>query len=147
FLAQNTMVPRTKSAVIVLSNAEYTDPGGLANQIMDLLLQDRHDVPKVAGPPPKEVALALLHQMQKGAIDRSNLGEEFSLYLSDAKVRRAAPRLAALGEPERIVVEAINERGGMEVAALALTFKTAVAKALLYRTPDGKIQEFLLFRP
>ena len=33
----------------------------------------------------------------------------------------------------------------MEVASIRFTFKTAELRGLLYRTPDGKIQQ-LLFR-
>ena len=36
-----------------------------------------------------------------------------------------------------------NERGGMEVATVILTYKTATVRASLYRTPDGKIQQLL----
>ena len=39
----------------------------------------------------------------------------------------------------------VSERGGMEVASIHFKFKTAELGGLLYRTPDGKIQQ-LLFR-
>ena len=38
------------------------------------------------------------------------------------------------------------ERGGMEVVTVHFTFKKLKVKALLYRTPDGKVQEFLLYK-
>ncbi len=83
--------------------------------------------------------------MQSGKVDRHRLGEEFGAFLTDERVRAAAPRLKALGEPEKIEVPDLSERGGMEVASILLTFKTAKLRGLLYRTPDGKIQQ-LLFR-
>ena len=55
----------------------------------------------------------------------------------------AAPRLKALGEPDKVEVTNTTERGGMEVASLRLIFKNAVLKGSLYRTPDGKIQQLL----
>jgi D-alanyl-D-alanine carboxypeptidase len=148
FLAFNAMVPRTKSAVILLTNSEHLDPGALHRTLLTLLLKDQTDkeapeVPKVRGPSAKEVAVDFFHQMQAGKVDRSKLGEEFSIYLSDERLRSAAPRLQALGEPDKIEVERTVERGGMEVTALRLTFKNAVLKASLYRTPDGKIQQLL----
>ena len=148
YQSYNAVVPRTKSAVILLTNSEHLDPGALHRTVLNLLLKDQAEkeapeVPKVKGPPPKEVALDFLHQMQAGAVDRDKLGEEFSLYLSDERLRAAAPRLKALGEPEKVEVEHVAERGGMEVASIRFTFKTAVLKASLYRTPDGKIQQLL----
>ena len=149
FLAFNALVPRTKSAAILLTNSEHLDPASLHRTILTLLLKDQTDkeapeVPKVRGPSAKEVVLDFFHQMQVGKVDRSKLGEEFSVYLSDERLQSAAPRLKALGEPERVEVERTAERGGMEVAALRFTFKDAVLKASLYRTPDGKIQQLLL---
>ncbi|MEZ5419535.1 MAG: hypothetical protein R2708_19630 [Vicinamibacterales bacterium] len=40
----------------------------------------------------------------------------------------------------------IRERGGMEVSTLSLMVGTTPATTLLYRTPDGKVQEFLFSR-
>ena len=37
------------------------------------------------------------------------------------------------------------ERGGMEVATVVLTYKTAMVRASLYRTPDGKVQQLLYY--
>lgn len=151
FLAYNALVPRTKSAVILLTNCEHLDPASLHRTILTLLLKDQTDkeapeVPKVRGPSAKEVALDFFHQMQAGKVDRGKLGEEFSIYLSDERLRSAAPRLKALGEPDKVEVEHTVERGGMEVAAIRFTFKNVVLKASLYRTPDGKIQQLLFSR-
>jgi D-alanyl-D-alanine carboxypeptidase len=67
------------------------------------------------------------------------------VFLTDDRLRAAAPRLKALGEPDKLEVVSVSERGGMEVASIHLTFKTVELGGLLYRTPDGKIQQ-LLFR-
>jgi CubicO group peptidase (beta-lactamase class C family) len=150
FLAYNTMVPRTRSAVILLTNGDHVDPAPLQQEILGLLLKDQAkqegDVPRVRGPSAKEAALDFFHQMQAGSVDRSRLGADFSDYLSADRVRGSAARLKALGEPTRVEVEDLSERGGMEFARVRFTFKTGVVKAYLYRTPDGKIQEFMLFK-
>ncbi len=144
FLAYNAMIPRTRSAVVVLSNAEQVDAAGLHGDLLSLLIEADRPRPKVDGPPPREVAQELFKQMQAGAVDRAALGEAFSLYLDDERLRAAAPRLQALGEPTSVVLERLAERGGMEVATLRLGFARQSARALLYRSPDGKVQEFLL---
>ncbi len=136
--------------MILLTNSEHLNPGAIHGAILQLLLEDLKKpaapgVPKVQGPPPKEAALDFLHQMQAGKVDRDKLGEEFSDFLTDDRVKAAAPRLKALGEPEKVEVENVSERGGMEVASIHFKFKTTELRGLLYRTTDGKIQQ-LLFR-
>jgi D-alanyl-D-alanine carboxypeptidase len=148
FLAYNAVVPRTRSGVVLLSNAEYKSPGPLHAELLTLLLKDQEDregpsVPKVHGPGPKEAALDFFHQMQAGAVDRAKLGDEFSYFLNEDRLKAAAPRLKALGEPEKVEVLGAAERGGMEVARIRMTFKGAVLTGSLYRSPDGKIQQLL----
>jgi D-alanyl-D-alanine carboxypeptidase len=150
FLSFNALVPRTRSAVIILTNTEHLPVDSLYSTILRLLLDDHKKegsphVPKVNGPSPKEAALDFLHQMQAGKVDRHKLGEEFGLFVTDERLQAAAPRLKALGEPEKVEVMSVSERGGMEVASIHFKFKTAELGGLLYRTPDGKIQQ-LLFR-
>ena len=150
FLSYNALIPRTRSAVIVLTNTEHIPVDALCSQILRLLIDDHKKggppgVPKVNGPTPKEAALDFLHQMQAAKVNRDKLGEEFSVFLTDERLHAAARRLMALGEPENVEVVSISERGGMEVASIHLKFKTVELGGLLYRTPDGKIQQ-LLFR-
>jgi hypothetical protein len=150
FAAFNGVLPRVHCGLVVLSNTEHISATPLRNELWNLLLEDvaKKDapgVPEVAGQEAKAVVLDFLKQLQAGRIDRTNLGEEFSFYLSDERVRSAADRLAALGEPETVDVGTPGERGGMEVVSVKLAFKTAKLRASLYRTPDGKIQQLLLY--
>lgn len=144
FLAWNAMVPRTRSAVIMLANADFVDGGSLHSELLALLIEADRPRPTVAGAGPRETALALVKQMQAGVLDRSGLGPAFSAWLDEARLQEAAPRLRALGEPTSLVVERLGERGGMEVASLRIGFASTSVRALLYRSPDGKVQEFLL---
>jgi D-alanyl-D-alanine carboxypeptidase len=149
FLAFNLMIPRTKSALVLMTNCDHLDAGSLNNELVALLLKahaEKPEIPTVKGPKPKEAALEFFHQMQAGDIKRDALGEEFSIFLSPERVAEAKDRLKALGEPEAVVVDAVYERGGMEVAVIRFTFKDTKIKGLLYRTPDGKIQQLLLYK-
>jgi len=145
FRATNILIPRKKSALVLLTNGETSDLGPFSQAVLELLLKDEGatEIPKVDGPSPQSAALDFLHAMQSGKLDRDKLGDEFSAYLTDERVKSAAPRLKALGEPEEVDVEAVRERGGMEVAAIRFTFRSGTLKGLLYRTPDGKIQQLL----
>lgn len=144
FRATNILVPRMRSAVVVLINDEQSDPA-IAQAIVGLMtkVDTTADLPKIDGPPAREAALDFFKQMQTGEVDRSKLGEEFSVYLTDERIKGAAPRLKALGEPSKVEVLSRSERGGMEVASVRLTFKGAVLRGLLYRSTDGKIQQLL----
>jgi D-alanyl-D-alanine carboxypeptidase len=146
FLTFNTLVPRTRSAVILLVNTEGGSPGDLHQQLVGLLLGPTTHVPEVTGPPPADVALELFHQMQKGQMDRARLSPELAAYLDDARLQEAAPRLRALGEPKSVDVTERRARGGMEVTGLRFVFPGRTVKALLYRMPDGIVHEFLLLR-
>ncbi|HEY8378714.1 MAG TPA: serine hydrolase domain-containing protein, partial [Nannocystis sp.] len=146
FLAYNAMIPRTRSAVILLSNAEYADATGLYNELLSFLIEADRPRPSVAGDLPRETALALFRQLQAGAVDRDRLGDAYARLLTDDKLKQIAPRLRALGEPGAVVLERLGERGGMEVAVLKFMFESTTLRALLYRTPDGKVQQFLLTR-
>ncbi|MCK7477375.1 MAG: hypothetical protein M0C28_07730 [Candidatus Moduliflexus flocculans] len=86
----------------------------------------------------------VLQGPQQGKVDRSGLGEEFSHFLEDGIVPGAAARMKAYGEPLKAEVESIGERGGMEVSTTRLEFASGSLKVLMYRTPDGKIQQHLL---
>ena len=150
FLASNALLPGSKSAVVALTNGDHVSLGPIPDALVPLLLRpgDGPDVsvPTISGPSAKEAALALLHQLQKGKVARGQLGADYDRFLSDAKVKGAAERLGPLGEPTSVEVEGLSERGGMEVASVRFTFPKVVLKALLYRTPDGKVQEFLINR-
>jgi hypothetical protein len=54
--------------------------------------------------------------------------------------------LTALGPITGVEVMHTSERGGMEVASIRFKAGQQGARALMYRTPDGKIQEFLFQR-
>lgn len=147
FHSYNAMVRRTRSAVILLANAEHIDTSGLHRDIVNLLLKDTSAIPRINGPTATEDAKSLVAQLQKGELDRTRFTQEYSHYLNPQRVAKAKERLGELGEPTRFDIEGTSERGGMEVVSFRITFKTKVVKASLYRKPDGTIEQFLLTLP
>jgi CubicO group peptidase (beta-lactamase class C family) len=147
FVARNVMIPRLRSAVIVLSNDATSDPHALSEELLDLLLKDHEPrPPQVAGPPAKDVARTLVTQLQSGALDRAALGADYSAYVTEARAKAAAASLAPLGPPKTVEVESTSERGGMEVTRLKIKFEKQSVGASMFRSTDGKVQEFLLER-
>jgi CubicO group peptidase (beta-lactamase class C family) len=158
FISQSMMLPRTRSAIVALSNIEGTIAvGQLLRLTMPLLPVPPPDttrrqvtppapspVPVIQGPPAREMATTLYRQLQAGRVDRALLGEEFNWWLDDERVRGAAERLGPLGEPTRIETGAAGERGGMEVTFTRFVYASRVLGASMYRTPDGRVQQFLV---
>jgi hypothetical protein len=93
------------------------------------------------------MAKELFRQLGSGRVDRGQFGDEFNAFLSDERARGAAARLGPFGEPSRVDIERRWERGGMEVSRARLTFAETVLQTLMYRTPDGKVQQFFVHAP
>jgi CubicO group peptidase (beta-lactamase class C family) len=151
FVSFNAVLPRTKSGLVVLSNTEHISATPLRTELFNLLLKDiaqreSPEVPQPAGPDAEQVVRAFFKQLQLGQVDRSQLGEEFNVYLTDERVRSASQQLKDLGEPEDVEVATPSERGGMQVARVTLSFKSAKLRASLYRSPSGTIEQLLFYR-
>ncbi len=145
FQAWNILVPATRSALVILSDCEEWEAvDDLKEVLANLIMPDPPWVPDVAGPDAGQAAMDFLRALQAGRLDRGRLGEEFNHFLSEEKIRAAAIRLKELGQPVREEIQDRSERGGMEVANVRLVCEKGILSALIYRTPDGKIQECLL---
>ncbi|NVB42655.1 beta-lactamase family protein [Pseudenhygromyxa sp. WMMC2535] len=155
FLSRNTMIPRTRSAVAVVTNSYFVDPTPIHDDLLALVIRaeqgEGRGAPQVAGPSATEAAVDLLRQMQAGEVDRGALSEEFSAFMTPARLEDAAPRLAALGEPVDVYLAGARERGGMEVSTVVFVFEAREGErveiaARMFRAPDGTIHQFILRR-
>ena len=147
FGARNALVPSSRSGVVVMANADWA--GGVLDTIeREVLakLMPVADAPVVEGLPAREVALDLLEQIRKGDVDRTALGEEYSAFLTPARLAVMTKSLNEAGAVHEVTAGPIRERGGMEVSSLAIMVGTTPASTLMYRSPDGKVQEFLFSR-
>ncbi len=161
FIANNLMLPAQKSAFITLSASErgpvvgqlgapiraffyadsatgsdhYTPPPGSSSV---------SPVPTVQGPPAAELAATILTGLQAGTVDRRLFTEEYNHFLTAAKAQGAKDRLGPLGAPSKVEVANLGERGGMEVSVVNFTFGERVVTALMYRYPNGMVDEYLL---
>jgi CubicO group peptidase (beta-lactamase class C family) len=146
FVAQNTVIPATHSAVVMLSNTDFSPIGALNQELVGKLLPRGVDVPIVAGLPALAAARKFLLELENGTVDRSTLGQDFDLFLTADKLAAARRALNRMGPISNIRIANITERGGMEVATVRFDVGTTSAVGLMYRTPDGKVQEFLFSR-
>lgn len=147
FGARNALVLSSRSGVVVMANADWA--GGVLDTIeREVLakLMPVADAPVVEGLPAREVALDLLEQIRKGDVDRTALGEEYSAFLTPARLAVMTTSLNAAGAVHDVTAGPIRERGGMEVSSLSIMVGSTPASTLMYRSPDGKVQEFLFSR-
>lgn len=146
FVAQNTVIPATKSAVVVLSNTDFSPIGELNAELVRRMLPPNPDVPQIKGLAALDAAQKFLSALEKGTVDRASLGDDFNQFLSADKIAAGRKALNALGPITSMKLENRRERGGMEVATVSFKVGSTNAVGLMYRTPDGKIQEFLVSR-
>jgi CubicO group peptidase (beta-lactamase class C family) len=146
FLAYNAIVPRTRSAVIFLVNTEGGSPGEIHQQVLSLVIGPSTFVPAVKGAPATEVALDVLRQVQRGALDRAVVAPELIDYFEDGGLAEASARLRALGEPSAVEAVGTRARGGMEVTTIRFTFAERSVEAVLFRSPDGIVHQLLLLK-
>jgi len=160
FYALNTTVPSSRSAVVLLSNLDdYDTVDAIYRQMVRMIVPpqpaaatpaaskpapEKPYVPAIKGPPAPEACKMMLLALEAGRVDRTELSDEFNYFLTDEKIRGASARLKRFGEPTKVEVESVNERGGMEVARVRFVFAKGALKGLMYRTPDGKIEQFFV---
>ena len=146
FVAQNTVIPATRSAVVMLSNTDASPIGEIFQALVSRMLPPSPDVPAVKGATALEAAQKFLMALEKGTVDRATLGDDYNAFLTADKIAVGRKSLNALGPISRIRLANTRERGGMEVATVLFDVGSTPAVGLMYRTPDGKVQEFLISR-
>lgn len=146
FVAQNTVIPATRSAVVMLSNTDFSPIGQLNTQLVQMLMPRNADVPVVAGAGAVDAAKKFLLELEKGSVDRTTLGEDFSVFLTPERITAGRKALNAIGPITNVGIAGVTERGGMEVVTVTFNVGGTAARGLMYRTPDGKVQEFLFSR-
>ncbi len=156
FAASSAFVPEDTAAIVVLVNSDQSITNAVS---IDLVSPPRttaasapsrraqQDIPPPTpkGAPAQQAAVDFFKALQRGHVDRSTLGDEYSAFLTPERIASAARSLAALGEVTRSEVASRWERGGMEVATVRLVFANRSVSTLMYRTPDGLIQQYLLW--
>ncbi len=144
-VTQNIVIPSTRSAIVTLANADFAATGDLIPTLVQKLTPHA-DVPKIEGLSALDAAKQFLASVERGNVDRSTLGDDFNALLSDEHLAKDRAALAAQGKISDVTVTRTSERGGMEVAQVLFMVGKTPARSAMYRSPDGKIQQFLINR-
>ena len=89
FVAQNTVIPSTRSAVVLLLEYRLLADRRAQSAARAKLMPQRPDVPAIAGATGARGGEEVSHGARERAVDRATLGEDFSLFLSR---KRSPPR-------------------------------------------------------
>ena len=165
FISSNRFVPDAHSALVVLTNGESgqglqpinvfgtriitagTAPPRDTTAAAPAAAPAATQIPTINGPSPVDAAKTLFAALQQGSVDRTTLSEEYSHFLNDARLRVAATSLAPLGVPDTVTQQWRGERGGLEVAVTEFKFGARRLQGLMYRSTDGRVEEFLVTEP
>lgn len=156
FSATNLFVPEDTAALVLLSN---TDQNIGAAPLLLLVSPARPTATAEAPrrtqapkPPPTPkglgavaMATSFFNDLQRGKVDRRLLSADYAAFLTPQRVQQAAATLAPLGEVTRAELLGVSERGGTQVARVRLTAGARTINTLMYRRPDGVLEEYLLW--
>ncbi len=158
FSATNLFIPADTAAVVILSN---TDQNLSAAPLGRLVSPPRATAAAAPASPPRRqtpmtpptprgpgavaMAVSFFNDLQHGRVDRRTLSADYRAFLTAERVRQASRTLAPLGEVTSAELLGLSERGGMQVARVRLRAGTRTVDTLMYRRPDGVLEQYLLW--
>ena len=155
FSATNVFIPADTAAVVILSNTDQNvgsaaltrmvHPPRTTTAAAPRRTQEEMKPPVPRGPGAVAMATSFFNDLQRGQVDRRTLSSDYQAFLSPARVRQASRTLAPLGEVTGAELLGVSERGGMQVATVRLRLGARSVTTLMYRQPDGVIEQYLLW--
>ena len=158
FRSHNFVLPDLKAAVVILTNAEYSDATSeLAGQLQSLVgikptEQSGTDTAVSSKPPaamPKENPIEarahrLMLDLAQGRVDRDDLAPDALETFTPRAVRDIRQSLAPLGDLQRVRLDSTQLRGGTKHYALTLIYQHRLLQIAEYDLANGKIEQFLI---
>ena len=145
FLSENMVLPDEKAAVVVLTNAWFSDAfTRIASAIGRIILP---------APPTSEADAAALarvrqvyDQLRAGALDRSLLTEDANFYFTPAAQTDYRTSLQPLGEPTGFAQTGKTQlRGGFVARSFRVTYPNRILRISTYAEPaSGRLEQFLV---
>jgi CubicO group peptidase (beta-lactamase class C family) len=155
FSASNVFVPVDTAAVVILSNTDQNistapftrlvSPPRTTAAAPPRRTQTPMTPPTPRGPGAVAMATRFFNDLQRGQVNRRALSPDYTAFLTTERVRQASRTLAPLGEVTGAELLGVSERGGMQVARVRLTVGGRAVNTLMYRRPDGILEQYLLW--
>ena len=156
FSATNVFIPADTAAVVILSNTDQNVSSDVLSRLVSPPRVSAAPAParrsQEAMKPPTPHGLAALAAsaaffgaLQRGQVDKSKLSGDYNAFLTPTRLATAAKTLAPLGDVTNAELLGVNERGGMQVATVRLIVGGRAVTTLMYRRPDGVMEQYLLW--
>jgi D-alanyl-D-alanine carboxypeptidase len=157
FRSHNFVLPDLKAAVVILTNAEYSDTTDeLASRLQGLVgvmdggpRSDRVAVSTPEDSVTKEDPIAarahrLAAGLALGQLHREHLAPDALASFSPQAMRDLRASLAPLGELQSVRVDSAQVRGGTKHYALTLVYPHRELQVAEYDLEDGRIEQFMI---
>jgi len=156
FRSHNFVLPDLKAAVVILTNAEYSNATDrLAQQLQPLVgIEGGNDGSDSASTatgalqsaenPIETRARKIMLQLTTGTIDRSELTRDASATFTAQALGDIRRSLAPLGELQRVKLDSTALRGGTKHFALTVFYQKKTLEIAEYDTSDGKVEQFFI---
>jgi D-alanyl-D-alanine carboxypeptidase len=158
FRSHNYVLPDLKAAVVILTNAEYSDTTSeLAEQLQSVVgikpAQKSGSYTAISITPPaampKENAVEarahkLLLDLAQGRVDRDELAPDASETFTRQAIDDVRKSLEPLGDLERVRLDSTQLRGGTKHYALTLIYQHRQLQVAEYDLANGEIEQFLI---
>lgn len=142
FRSQNTLFPNDDMAIVVLTNGGGDASDKVTGEIEALLFAPAADP---AAAPALDKVRSLFVQLQAGQPDRGMMSAGLSTYFSDQVVADIAASLKPLGAVQSIVESRADRRGGLVFRFYRVKAGGKTVRVSTYFTPDGKLDQFLVY--
>jgi hypothetical protein len=142
FRSQNTVFPNDDMAIVVLTNGGGNTSDKVTGEIEALLFAPAAD-------PGAAVAMhkvrTLFTQLQAGQPDRSVMSDGLNSHFNEQVVGDFAASLKPLGEVQSIVETRSDRRGGLVYRLFRIKTAGGTLRVPTYFTPDGKLDQFIVY--
>lgn len=142
FCSQNTIFPDDDTAIVVLTNGCGATTSKVTGEIEAILFPAESD-------PAAAAALTkvrnLIVQLQTGHPDRGVMSEGLNAYFNEQAVADFTTSLRPLGDVESIVEKRSLHRGGLIYRYFSVKTASKNFGVSTYFTPDGKLDQFIVF--
>lgn len=158
FRSHNFVLPDLKAAVVILTNAEYSDATSeLAGKLQSLVGIKPVEPPgsdtaissKAPAGIPVENAIEtrahrLILDLTQGRVNRDDLAPDAKETFTHQAVSDIRRSLAPLGDLQQVRLDSVQLRGGTKHYALTLIYRRRQLQIAEYDLADGKIEQFLI---
>ena len=141
FTAENIVLPDDKIAIVVLTNQDAAEAASqIGNQVRSALLQSQSPQDQRED----EKVRKVYDGLQQGKIDRSLFTDNANSYFNQQALRDYSSSLGQLGAPQGFTQSGSSLRGGMTERIYEVKYPTKNLVIIIYETPDGRFEQYLI---